>query len=587
MSDAAVYRKLAAILAADVVGYSALMQKDESGTLEALKRHRIDLFDPAVARHNGRIVKLIGDGTLVEFASVLDAVTCAVEVQVAGEQADNASGPVIVLRIGINLGDVIVEGDDIYGNGVNIAARLEPLAKPGGICVSGIVKESIEGRAGLSFEDGGTVLVKNIDRPIHVWNWTSTSTRNLNPSQIREHRAKQTSIAVLPFANLSGDAEQDYFSDGIAEDVITDLSKVSGLLVIARNSSFVYKGSNVDLRKVGRELGVRNVLEGSVRRAGNRVRVTAQLIDAETGGHVWAERYDRDLTDIFAVQDELTLNIVGALKVQLKPEERDRITSVGTTDNLAHDAYLKARGMIFGPSLSVAVYEKTVAYAEEALAHDPNYARAYVALGFAELFNAMNFWTQDAAEAPRKAKRYLERACELDPQEPLAWAGRAIAMQHVSDLSEARRSAEEAVKLDPNNATAHLAIGTSALFDGRPQDTIPAIEMAMRLDPAFNHQHLHFLGLAHFFLGNFDTAALLFRERIILQPGTDNGRVMLAATLGELGDRERAQKVWDELRQLLPDFSVERRLAALPYRDPESLVRIRAALAKGGITKLT
>ena len=316
-------RRLAAILAADVAGYSRMMAVDEAGTLAALKHHRNTIFDPAVTRHRGRLVKLIGDGALVEFASVVDAVNCALAIQRSIKTQAPSDGHGIVLRIGINLGDVIIDGEDIYGDGVNVAARLEPLADPGGVCVSGVVNESVGNRVDVSFTDGGEVTVKNIARPIRVWKWhpdrDTVSAKPLARPEAAE--SEPPSIAVLPFNNISGDPEQEYFSDGISEDIITDLSKIAGLLVIARNSSFAYKGKNPDIRTVGRELGVRSVLEGSIRRSGNRVRITAQLINAANGGHLWAERYDRDLTDIFAVQDDVTRCIVEALKVKLTPAE--------------------------------------------------------------------------------------------------------------------------------------------------------------------------------------------------------------------------------------------------------------------------
>jgi adenylate cyclase len=329
MAEERVNRKLAAILAADVVGYSRLMESDEEGTLSALKQHRQTIFDPRVAAHNGRIVKLIGDGTIVEFGSVVDAVNCAVSIQRANDSLpDKALRQPIVLRIGINLGDVIIERDDVYGDGVNIAARLEPLADPGGICISSIVNESIGNRIDIRFTDGGEISVKNIDRPIRVWKWHPSAT---NPTTFRsakpESNIAAASIAVLPFTNMSGDPEQEYFSDGISEDIITDLSKIGGLTVIARNSSFTYKGRSVDVRIVGADLGVRSVLEGSIRRAGNRVRITAQLTDAATGAHLWADRYDRDLTDIFEV-------IVGALAVTLTKGEQQRLRRHGTSKSV-------------------------------------------------------------------------------------------------------------------------------------------------------------------------------------------------------------------------------------------------------------
>ena len=364
MADERINRKLAAILAADVVGYSRLMGADEAGTLAALKRHRETIFDPAVAAHNGRIVKLIGDGAIVEFGSVVDAVNCALSVQRSGASMPDQSRPqpTIVLRIGINLGDVIIENDDIYGDGVNIAARLEPLAEPGGICVSSIVNESVGNRIEVRFQDGGDISVKNIDRPIQVWKWhpgkmdtTAQPSSAANP----EPNVETPSIAVLPFTNMSGDPEQEYFSDGISEDVITDLSKIAGLLVISRNSSFTYKGRSVDVRAVGRDLGVRSVLEGSIRRAGNRVRITAQLIDAATGGHLWGDRYDRDLTDIFAVQDDVTRRIVDALKVTLSPAQKARLADSGTPNIDAYDYYLRGRELLRGTTKNRETFEQS------------------------------------------------------------------------------------------------------------------------------------------------------------------------------------------------------------------------------------
>ena len=388
MVEERINRKLAAILAADVVGYSRLMAADEAGTLAALKRHREIVFDPAVATHNGRIVKLIGDGTIVEFGSVVDAVNCALSVQRSnGALPDEALGqPKIVLRIGINLGDVIIEGDDIYGDGVNIAARLEPLAEPGGICVSSIVNESIGNRIDVRFQDGGDISVKNIDRPIRVWKWhpgaTPLAAAKSNAAK-PEPNGATASIAILPFTNMSGDPEQEYFSDGITEDIITDLSKIAGLTVIARNSSFTYKGRSVDIRTVGRELGVRSVLEGSIRRAGKRVRITAQLVDAATGGHLWAERYDRDLTDIFEVQDDVTRRIVDALKVTLSPAENARLTDSGRPISMLTTVLFAAAKSCLGIPRTGRRSNNRQAFFMRAIEIDPSYSQAYAGLGMA------------------------------------------------------------------------------------------------------------------------------------------------------------------------------------------------------------
>ena len=327
MAEERLQRRLAAILSADVVGYSRLMGIDEARTLARLNSLRRELIDPAIAAHSGRIVKLMGDGALVEFASAVDAVTCAIEIQKRLRDHDAASteGDPIRFRIGINVGDIIIEGDDILGDGVNIAARIEGIAEPGGISISEDAWRQVQGKVAANFVDAGEQSLKNIARPVRVYRLELARKAASGPEAARPILAPpdKPSIAVLPFTNMSGDPEQEYFSDGISEDVITDLSKIAGLMVISRNSSFTYKGRPVDTRAVGRDLGVRSVLEGSVRRAGNRVKITAQLIDAATGGHLWAERYDRDLTDLFAVQDDVTRRIVEALKVSLQPSRRD------------------------------------------------------------------------------------------------------------------------------------------------------------------------------------------------------------------------------------------------------------------------
>ena len=441
MAEERVNRKLAAILAADVVGYSRLMGVDEEGTLAALKQHRQVVFDPAVAAHNGRVVKLIGDGTIVEFGSVVDAVHCALAVQRSnGLVPDEAlRQPKIILRIGINLGDVIIEGDDIYGDGVNIAARLEPLAEPGGICVSSIVNESVGNRVDVGFEDGGEITVKNIDRPIRVWKWHPRATPELAKAAEKPlPNVATASIAILPFTNMSGDPEQEYFSDGISEDIITDLSKIAGLTVIARNSSFTYKGRSVDIRTVGRELGVQSVLEGSIRRAGNRVRITAQLIDAGNGAHLWADRYDRDLTDIFAVQDDVTQRIVEALKITLSPAEKNGSPTVKPPTSSPTIACCAAANSCSARRRISETFQQAIKYFKEALEHDPNYSVAYACLGFGYMFDYQNRWTEDPDKSLSIAKEYARQAIEKDPNEPLARCVAALAASYEKDLDRAQ-----------------------------------------------------------------------------------------------------------------------------------------------------
>ena len=591
MAEERVNRKLAAILAADVVGYSRLMGADETGTLGALKRHREVIFDPAVAAHNGRIVKLIGDGTIVEFGSVIDAVNCALAVQRSSAlppDPNSAPSP-IVLRIGINLGDVIIEGDDIYGDGVNIAARLEPLAEPGGVCISSIVNESVGNRIDVRFQDGGEIGVKNIDHPIRVWRWHPATApgveQKTNGSGAHAvQKAATASIAVLPFTNMSGEAEQEYFSDGITEDIITDLSKIAGLTVIARNSSFTYKGRAVDVRAVGRELGVQSVLEGSIRRAGNRVRITAQLIDAGSGGHLWADRYDRDLTDIFAVQDDVTHRIVDALKVTLGPDEKARPAGGGATVNMeAYDYSLRGRELLLGNPKTRETFEKATALFRKAIEIDPNFAVANAGLGFAYMFDYQNRWSDDPDASLALAKQYAEAAIEKDPKEPLSHAVAAVAATFRGNLERAQSEIGIALSLNPNLAMAYNIAGSIRMYAGEPLEAIPLIERGIRLDPAGNTQYLHFLGLANLLAGKYQTAVALFKERIALVPGTDFSRSALASALGHLGEVDEARRIWRELEEINPNYSFNDHLSRLPFKRKEDGERLAEGLRKAGL----
>jgi adenylate cyclase len=582
MAEERINRKLAAILAADVVGYSRLMASDEAGTLAALKRHRQTVFEPAVAAHQGRIVKLIGDGTIVEFASVVDAVNCALSVQrLADSLQDKSLLPKIVLRIGINLGDVIIEGDDIYGDGVNIAARLEPVAEPGGICISSIVNESIGNRIDAYFEDGGQINVKNIDRPIRIWRWhpDTAHTTAINGRQANTVEP-QAAIAILPFTNMSGDPEQEYFSDGISEDIITDLSKIAGLMVIARNSSFTYKGRSVDVRTIGRELGVQSVLEGSIRRAGNRVRITAQLIDATSGGHLWADRYDRDLTDIFEVQDDVTRRIVEALKVTLSPGEKERLADTKTSNLAAYDCLLRGREIMLGTEKNRETFEQAITYFKKALEYDPNYSQAYACLGFAHIFDYQNRWADDPDNSLPLANQYARQALEKDPNEPLARCVSAMVASLGKDLDRAKSEIDLALSLNPNLALAHNLRGSNRIYSGQSLEAIPEIELAMRLDPALSPQFLHFLGMAYLLTGKYETAATLLRQRIVLVPSTDFSRALLASALGHLGEIEEARRVWGELREINPNYAFAEHVGRQPFRRKEDVERIADGLRK-------
>src|SRR6266700_3055612 len=387
-------RRLTDILAADVVGYSRLMTIDEAGTLAALKSLRKNLVDPKISEHNGRIFKLTGDGMLIEFPSVVSAVACAVHIQSAMRTRNASTADArIEFRIGVNLGDIIVEEGDIFGDGVNLAARLESIAPVGGITVSQSVRDHVGKRLDLTFEDMGERRLKNIERPIRVYGvLLETSTRQTDGAATG-HAEEKPSIAVLPFINMSGDPEQEYFSDGITEDIITDLSKVSGLFVIARNTAFTYKGKSVEAQQVAKHLGVNFILEGSVRKAGSRVRVTGQLIDGEKGGHMWADRYDRDLTDIFAIQDEITHAIVEQLKVKLLPQEKKSIGQTPTDNVEAYTFYL--RGRQFMERQSKAYYQIARQMFAKAVELDPLYARAYAGIADCDSFLFLHFHVED------------------------------------------------------------------------------------------------------------------------------------------------------------------------------------------------
>ena len=579
-------RRLAAVLISDVVGYSRLMADDEINTLAELNRLREQVFDPAIAQHNGRIVKLMGDGTLVEFGSVFDAVDCAVAIQTALALEDQPLS--LRLRIGVNLGDIILQGDDIYGDGVNIAARLEPQAKPGGVCISTVVQESIRNRSGACFTDCGEIEVKNIARPIRIWRWhpedTTPSDTPAAPPLAAKPKTELASIAVLPFSNMSGDVEQEYFSDGISEDIITDLSKVPGLLVIARNSSFAYKGKAVDLRSVGRELGVGHVLEGSVRRAGGRVRITAQLIDAATGGHLWADRYDRDMTDIFAVQDEVTLNIVEALKIRLTPAQKAKIASTGSMNPEAYDLFLRMRDLVFSPGVNEARWDQAQDCGRKACELDPSFAQTPALMSIFHAMAALNGWGGGSRdEVLASGMALAKQATAIDSEDPLANTALAAMARFAGDYETATQAIETALSVTPDSGIALFIVADVALAAGRPQEAVPVLERAIRLDPAWSHQHLQFLGVAHFLMGNYETAALVFGERLVMMPGTDIGRAWLAASLGHIGRLDEARKIWAELMQIDPGFDIETRLARFGFSRPEDPARVMAGLAKAGL----
>jgi adenylate cyclase len=548
-------RRLTAILSADVADYSGLMEADEAGTLERLKVNRSRIFDPCVAAQGGRIVKLMGDGALVEFGSVVAAVNCALAIQesTARAEPERAEAKRIRYRIGINLGDVIVEGDDIYGEGVNVAARLQALAPVGGVAVSLTVRDHVVGKVPCAFEDLGEHKVKNIERPVRVF-----AVHPADPNEGEEPKPgtpRRLSICVLPFANMSGDPEQEYFSDGISEDIITDLSKVSALWVAARNTAFTFKGKHVDVPQVARQLKVSHVLEGSVRKAGGRVRITAQLVDGATGGHVWAERYDRDLNDIFALQDEISQAIVAALKLQLLPEEKKAIEQRGTSDPEAYKLYLMARQYsITGNFGSTRRSEAIIRLCRRATEIDPNYARPWALMASAQI-RLRFFFGREGDDGLIAA----ERALELDGNLAEAHAAKARVLAQNARLDDALREMEIALRLDPESYEVNFAAGQLYYVTRRFDEAILHFEKAATtVETDFSAAGM--LVSCYAAIGDKEGARRAARRALercekIVAVEPDNGSAMgfAVGALAALGEAERA-KEWAERALLLdPD----------------------------------
>jgi adenylate cyclase len=581
MAEERMERRLSAIVAADIAGYSALMGADEARTVRDLKGHQAVVL-PMVGEFAGRIIDTAGDGILAEFPSVVNAVKCAVAIQSKMAERNAAIEPArrMQFRVGINIGDVVYDEARIYGDGINVAARLEGIAQPGGICISSKVYEEVSGRIDLVCQDIGDQQLKNIARPVrayHVRLDGIAPTASAAPAL-----PEKPSIAVLPFQNMSGDQEQEYFADGMTEDLITDLSKVSGLFVIARNSSFVYKGRPVKVQEIGRDLGVRFVLEGSIRKAGNRVRITAQLIDAGSGGHLWAERFDRDLTDIFSTQDEVVEKIVGALAVTLTRGEEQRLRRRGTGNVEAYEYWLRARELgLRGTRESVA---QARAMHRRAIELDGNFAAPHVGLSLAAITDYINDWAPDPAQALDEGERWARRALELNDQEP----GSHLALGNVllwrRDHEGALAEFGRMIALDPNFALGHTATGFALMYAGRAAEALEPIAMSMRLDPHYSSIVLHFLAQANFSLGNYETAAQQLLDRIARNPSTDASRMLLASCYGHLGRTQDARAAWAELLKVNPDFSLMQRARVLPYKQASDFQRIAEGLAKAGLS---
>src|SRR5215813_5676880 len=550
-------RRLAAILAADVVGYSRLMQQDEAATLAALTARRREVLEPLVAKHHGRIVKVMGDGVLVEFASAVNAVACAVELRKRMASA-NVSLPEeqrIVLRMGINVGDLIVEGGDLYGDGVNIAARLQAMAEPGEIYVPQIVLDHVKNKVELKFEDLGEQTVRNIAEPVRLYRIARTDLVAKTATHELPLPTKP-SIAVLPFENLSGDPEQDYFADGIAEDLTTALSRFEWLFVIARNSAFAYKGKAVDVRRVGRELGVRYVLEGSVRRSGNRVRISAQLIDAGADRHVWAQRYDREIRDLFELQDDIVASITGTVGPEITLAEIARTRGKRPDHFDAWDHYLRALSAYH--RMSKEDVDAAITDLEKAIQIDSEFANAHALLGLCHAHVGMRGWVRPARPAFDRARRRVEQAVRLAPSHPETHQSLAFVLAITGHAKDAIRVARTAIDLNPNFAAAYVALGHGLVFCGDLEGALAACRTAERASPRDSRGTWLYstMGHAYFFLGDYEKAIEASKKGLHQDPSAFGALVVLACTYAQLGRKDEAQHYVDELLRHIPRYSL-------------------------------
>jgi adenylate cyclase len=583
-------RRLTAILAADVVGYSRLMGADEAGTLAAVKALRKELFAPKVAEHHGRIVKLMGDGALVEFPSVVHAVQCAVEVQraLAERNAGTPEDGRIELRIGVNLGDVIAEGGDIYGDGVNVAARLEELAEPGGIALSGSAHDHVMGKVDFAFEDAGEHDLKNIARPVRVYRW-SDATADPVPGTAGAEDAlplpDKPSIAVLPFVNMSGDAEQEYFSDGITEDIITELARFRSLFVIARNSSFSFKGQAIEAREIARRLGVRYLVEGSVRRAGNRVRITAQLIDAAHDTHLWAERYDRELDDIFAVQDEVTRAIVAAIEPELVSAERARARRKPPSNMDAWEWCQRGLWHVYHYTAGECATAQEMFHRSIEL--DPGFAQPHAGLAYAIFAELLLGFVSDPGDRLTRAHEAAKTAVTLDDKDSFSHyvLGRVCTM--LGDHDAAIEAQDVAVALNPNSALAHYGRGHVLTLIGRAEESLDAIDEALRLSPrdplAFGMMAMRSFALN---LLHRHEEAVEWARRGQRQPNADHVfwlHAQEATALAHLGRVDEARAALARVHALNPNFSASFIDAVTPLRNPADRDHFIDGLRKAGL----
>jgi TolB-like protein/Flp pilus assembly protein TadD len=582
-------RRLAAILAADVAGYSRLMGEDEEGTLATLTSHLSEMIAPCIGEHRGRLFKTMGDGFLAEFASVVEAVQCAIAIQdgMGARNAGVAEPRRMDFRIGVNLGDVIAQDDDLFGDGVNVAARLETLAKPGGICISRAARDQVRDRMAIALEDLGEVSVKNIARPVRCFavnrdSGQASASSNSPRQQISLKPSEKPSVAVLPFDNLSGDPEQDFFADGMAEDVITALSKLRWFFVIARNSTFAYKGQSPDVRQVARELGVRYVLEGSVRKAGERVRIAAQLIDGATGNHLWAERFDRQVVDIFEVQDDITRSVVRALEPQLYAAETLRIRSNPPESLDAWGCVIRALWHL--ERFTKDDNEQALQLLRQAVGLSPDYAKAHSVLAFAEARRV--FFGDDIEATLSVARQSAQTAVALDCDDPWGYFSTGYIVCFTSKYDEAIAWYRRAIELNENFALAHGNIAAALALGGQPDAAIEAVELSMRMSPRdpFNFAYLHFAAIAHFAAGNYAEGIACEERALRERPKAPPALRFLAACHAELGQMDEARRAIVDVLRLAPQSSIKRDVyGQVAYARETDRERYAAALRKAGL----
>jgi adenylate cyclase len=559
-------RRLAAILAADVAGYSRLIGADEGGTLERLRALRRELLDPKIAEHKGRLVKTTGDGLLVEFGSVVDALRCSVELQheVAGRNTGVPPDNRIEFRVGINVGDIVVEDGDIFGDGVNVAARLEALAEPGGICVTARVQEDAAGKLHLDFEDIGEQQLKNIARPVRAYRVVTAARPTMLQASAGPPLPDKPSIAVLPFANMSGDPEQEYFADGMVEEITTALSRIRWLFVIARNSSFTYKGQTIDVKQVGRELGVRYVLEGSVRKGGGRVRITAQLIDATNGTHLWADRFDGSLEDVFELQDKVASSVAGVIEPALQGAEAVRSASRPTDDLTAYDLYLRAYAMATASNRQV---PEALRLIEQAIDRDPCYGPALAWAAICCILLLSDGRSKDPVGDRVKGADFARRALDVAADDPGVLANAASALSYLGeDIGAMMALVDRALSLNPSFARGWHISGILRSYAGQPDIAIEHLETSQRVNPrARAGGRSFFIGVAHFFTQQFDKALPRFLLAIQEDPSQAVRYRFLAACYAHMGRLEEARATVAQLKAITPQLMP----GDLPWRSPE------------------